>query len=107
MPVASRTPEGTVAVTDSPVLDGPIDEKLARQLIEWNRCLVLLKRQMLDRIRRCANPECRKRFWARFSHSEYHDEACRLEVEAANPLWKERRRDYMRRQRQAEKVGKG
>jgi hypothetical protein len=104
MPVASRTPEGTVTVIDQPVLDGPIHPMLAMQLLEWNRCLVLLKRNMLDRIRRCAKPDCRKLFWARFSHSQYHSEACRLAVEAENPDYKERRREYMREQREAEKV---
>jgi hypothetical protein len=104
VPNASRTPEGTVKVEDVPALSGPVHPVIARQMLEWNRAVVLLKRGMFDRIRRCAKQDCRKLFFARFSHSEYHDEACRLAVESQNPVWKERRRDYMRAVREAEKV---
>jgi len=103
MPVASRTPEGMVTVTDGPVSSGPVPRMIATLLVEWNRALVLLKRGLLDRIRRCAKADCGKLFWARFSHSEYHADACRLAVEAANPEYKKNRREYMRRQRKAQK----
>jgi hypothetical protein len=93
-----------VTVTYPPRLSGPLPEKIALEMPEWNRALILLERKMLDRIRECKKPDCKKPFWARFSHSEYHSEACRLAVEAANPVWKERRRDHMRAQREAEKV---
>lgn len=104
--IASRTPEGTVTVRDVPALKGTIEIAFAEHLLEWNRGMVLLKRGMLNRIRHCKKPDCRKLFWARFSHSEYHDESCRLAVEAASPIYRERRRDYMREQRELEKAGK-
>ncbi|SRR6266436_7447016 len=101
----SRTPEGGVTVRLVPASDRPtVDPVFNRQLLAWNQTLVLLERGMLNRVRKCAH--CEKLFWARFSHSEYHDESCRLAAEAANPLWKDRRREYMRAQRKSERKGK-
>jgi hypothetical protein len=106
VPFAGVTPEGTVTVGDRLPLRGQLPAIIALEIPEWNRAVNLLRRGMLDRIRECKKPDCKKLFWARFSHSEYHDESCRIAVEVANPLWKERRRKHMREQRQAERKGK-
>lgn len=103
LPVASRAEDGTVTLADRASLRGTVPPEIAMEMMEWNRCLALLRGNMLDRVRRCAKPDCKKLFWARFSHAEYHDETCRIAVEAANPEYAERRRDYMREQREAER----
>ena len=100
----SRTPEGTVTVAlraeYKPELFGPA---FNRALPEWNRCLVLLEKGLLDRVRYCAH--CKKLFYARFSHSEYDHDRCRIAAEVANPVYRERRAAYMRQQRKEAKKG--
>jgi hypothetical protein len=101
--VASRTPEGGVTVDQVHVtkraaeFETPEMKAQAEQELAWNNALLLLKRDMLHRIRHCR--QCGKLFFARFAHSEYHEEACRLAAEAANPEYKNRRREHMRKQR--------
>jgi hypothetical protein len=77
------------------------------QVLEWNRCLVLLRREMLDRIRHCQKQDCRKLFWARYAHGEYCSDACRLEDAANNPIYRERRAEHMRQYRKAAKKAAG
>jgi hypothetical protein len=72
-------------------------------LLAWNHAVLLWVRGLLDRIRICARARCGKLFFARFSHSEYHEDACRIAVEVANPEYKKNRREYMRKIRNTKK----
>jgi hypothetical protein len=99
----SRASGGGVTVALKGVADRPNSPAFNRALPEWNRCMVLLEQGLLDRLRYCAH--CNKLFYARFAHSEYHDDSCRVAVEVANPIYRERRAAYMRQQR--EKARKG
>jgi hypothetical protein len=107
--VLEVTTEGTVAVKEVPIYahDAPLQQPEAEVLRYWNKCYALIGRGLLDRVRRCAKGDCRKWFYARFRHAVFHDEECRLAVESANPEYKERRREHMRKIReQARKGGK-
>ena len=88
------------------VTNQPITPENSKRLLAWNDAVLLWSRGLLDRIRVCAREGCGKLFFARFSHSEYHEDACRLAVEVANPEYKQSRREYMRKQRQQAKKGK-
>jgi hypothetical protein len=104
--LAYVTEEGTVAVKEQAVnVGGPVSPVIARQKLAWNQCAVLLSRGLLDRVRRCAKEDCRKLFYARFRHAVFHDEECRLAVESANPEYKERRREHMRKIREQARKG--
>ena len=104
------TPEGAVVVKEIPVHggEGPVPPSEARLMLAWNQCFVLISRGLLDRARRCAKEDCRKWFYARFRHAVFHHEACRVAVENANPEYRERRREHMRkiREQAARKKGK-
>src|SRR5271156_2253648 len=106
----TRTPEGAATVvlrhaTNRPPGDNPeFNRQFNRQLLAWNQTMVLHERGLLDRVRKCAH--CGNLFFARFSHSEYHSDECRIAAEVANPIYRERRAEYMRKQRKDAKKGK-
>ena len=81
----------------------PITPENSKRLLAWNDAVLLWSRGLLDRIRRCAREGCGELFFARFSHSQFHQDACRLATEVANPEYKKSRREYMRAQRETEK----
>jgi hypothetical protein len=63
----------------------------------------LAEQRLLDRVRKCARPDCGQWFFARFKHQRFHSEKCQLLVFRSDEQWKEHRRDYMRRLRRDEK----
>jgi hypothetical protein len=56
----------------------------------------LAKYGLLPQLKRCANAQCRRWFFARFAHQEYHKKECKSEAYEADPARKEARKKWMR-----------
>ena len=66
--------------------------------------LDLAREGLLPRLKRCANPKCRRWFYARFAHQRFDSERCQQETFRSDPGWKQKRCDYMKRLRHEEKL---
>jgi hypothetical protein len=98
----SVTPEGTVELRNEPIYThkGPVSPIESDVMLAWNRCFISIERGLLDRVRRCKKEDCREWFFARYRHAMFHDKACRIAVENANPEYMERRREHLRKIRE-------
>jgi hypothetical protein len=97
----------------SPIFEGISGD---RWVIDWGSgnasrrqaaaVLVLLdlaEQGLLHRVRMCANAKCLRWFYARFDHQRFDSEKCQQEVYRADPQWKQKRREYMKKLRQLHK----
>lgn len=92
----------------APVL---VDANAQRWTVDWKlvgtmvptqamalfRLLDLAEQGLLSRVRRCANPKCRKWFFAKFPHALSHTAKCRDAAAKADVGRRERRRAYERK----------
>jgi hypothetical protein len=60
------------------------------------RLLHAASRGLVDRIRQCAWVQCRKWFFARFSHQECCSVRCQQQRVRSTEEWKKKKREYMR-----------
>ena len=65
--------------------------------------LDLAREGLLSRLKKCANPKCRRWFYARFTHQRFDSAWCQQETFRSDPKWKQKRREYMKKLRQFHK----
>lgn len=65
--------------------------------------LELAKQGLLERFRRCGDPECGRWFYARFHHQKFHSPECQQRFFKSSDKWKSRRAEYMRNLRRGQK----
>lgn len=59
--------------------------------------LDLLGMGLLPQLKRCGYRNCRKWYFAKFSHTSFHSVKCRNAEKEADPIRHEKRQDYERR----------
>ena len=77
------------------------DDKYYVETAIINYALELLRRGTVSHLRTCR--ECRKWFYAVSKHQKHCSEKCRQKYASHNELFKDRRREYMKKYRQEER----
>ena len=95
VPWAMLEPDGPKLEQRYAARNLPITPRNNKMLEGFSKAVALWTLSLLDRLRKCAY--CGKPFFARFRHSAYDSSACRLAGEVADPNFKKRKRDYMRK----------
>jgi len=100
--VAETDDRGQIHWAEREFRIGPVDKSKIPGAV-YSSVMALEKLDLLDRVRQCARPDCKRWFFARFPHARFDSVNCQRETLRADPKWRKGRSAYMRRLRQTHK----